>query len=60
MKWRMILGRKKEEKPMVYCSLRKCPHTECLRHNCNIPYDVVILRDKFKPDKEWNCKDMIM
>lgn len=27
-----------ESKEFVYCGLRKCPHTECLRHNTNTPF----------------------
>ena len=42
----------------VYCGLRKCIHTECRRHNVNTPFNVLILRKNFKPDKDWNCKDM--
>ena len=42
----------------VYCGLRKCPHTECIRHNINIPFNKLILRRNFNPDKDWNCKDM--
>lgn len=42
----------------VYCGLRKCPHTSCLRHNENTPWNKLILRTNFNPDKEWNCKDM--
>ena len=44
----------------VYCSQRKCPHTECLRHNVNTPWDVLVYRNKFDPDKEWNCKDIVL
>lgn len=42
----------------VYCGLRKCPHIKCLRHNVNTPFNVIIRRRNFNPDKEWNCKDM--
>ena len=47
-----------ESNEFVYCGLRKCPHIECLRHNTNTSFNVLILRKNFKPDKEWNCKDM--
>ena len=40
----------------VYCSQRKCPHEECLRHNVNTPFNVLIHRKDFMPDKDWNCK----
>lgn len=42
----------------VYCGWRNCIHTECLRHNVNTPFGVVIHRKDFNPDKDWNCKDM--
>lgn len=48
-----------EEKEFVYCGWRHCIHTECLRHNVNTPFGVVILRRKFNPDKDWNCKDIL-
>lgn len=48
----------KELNEFVYCGLRKCPHIECLRHNVNTPFNVLILRRNFNPDKDWNCKDM--
>lgn len=44
----------------IYCGLRKCPHVECLRHDKNIPFDKLVRRDNFKPDKEWNCKDIVV
>lgn len=47
-----------KSKEFVYCGLRKCIHTECLRHNVNTPFDILILRRNFNPDKDWNCKDM--
>ena len=42
----------------IYCGLRKCPHIECTRHNVNIPFNKLVLRKDFTPDKDWNCKDM--
>lgn len=50
----------KKTDEFVYCSIRKCPHNECLRHNVNIPFDKLILRDNFNPDKNWNCKEMVL
>lgn len=44
----------------TYCGVRKCIHTECLRHHINTPWDVLIYRKDFKPDKDWNCKDMVL
>lgn len=48
------------ENELVYCGLRKCPHVECIRHDKNIPFNKLVRRDKFNPDKEWNCKDMML
>lgn len=50
---------KATEDILIYCGRRKCPHYECARHNVNTPFDVVIRRRDFQPDKEWNCKDMV-
>ena len=54
------MAKKKQEEKFIYCSLRHCPNIQCLRHNKNTPYNVLITRDTFKPDKEWNCKDMVI
>ena len=43
----------------VYCSQRHCPHLDCLRHDRNIPFNTLVIRDNFKPDKDWNCKDKL-
>lgn len=48
-----------EYKEFVYCGMRKCPHVECLRHHKNTPWNEPILITKYKPDADWNCKDMI-
>lgn len=44
----------------IYCSQRHCPHRACLRHNINTPFNVIIYRKAFNPDKEWNCKDKVI
>lgn len=58
------MSNKKKEKnskeQFVYCSQRYCPHLECLRHDKHIPFNTLIVRDKFKPDKDWNCKDIVI
>lgn len=56
---RSIADEKSNKEKFVYCGIRKCPHTECLRHNKNTPFDRLICRDNFNPDKDWNCKEMI-
>jgi hypothetical protein len=48
----------KEEK-FIYCSFRNCPYIDCLRHDRNIPFNTLILRDNFKPDKNGNCRDKV-
>lgn len=49
---------KNETNEFIYCGWRHCPNTFCLRHNINTPFNVIIRRRKFNPDKDWNCKDM--
>lgn len=53
------MSKKSTENTFIYCGQRKCPHYECARHNVNTPFDVLIRRRDFQPDKEWNCKDMV-
>ena len=44
----------------TYCGQRNCPHTECLRHNVNTPWNVMFYRANFNHDENWNCKDMVL
>lgn len=46
-------------KDFVYCGNRKCSHTECLRHNTNTPWNMLIKRENFQLDKNNNCKHII-
>lgn len=48
------------ENEFVYCGIRKCPHTVCLRHNKNTPFGKIVVRKNFTPDGEWNCKDKVL
>lgn len=48
----------RDDDKFVYCHHRHCPHTECLRHHVNTPFNVMIYIKKFSPNKDWNCKDM--
>lgn len=48
-----------ESEVHLFCSLRKCPHLECLIHYKNAPFNILISLKKFKPDKDWNCKDIV-
>lgn len=52
---------KKKDNEFIYCGDRNCPHIECLRHNKNTPFDMLILRsNKFSRDKNGNCKDIVI
>ena len=55
-----VIGDKNKTEEFLYCSLRKCPNSECIRHNSNTPFEKTVLRTRFRPDKEWNCEDMII
>lgn len=46
-------------KDIIYCSRQKCIHTNCIRHNTNTPFNVLIKRKDFCPDKDWNCKGLL-
>lgn len=50
---------KKNNDEFVYCGNRKCPHVECLRHNLNTPWNVMIFRRNFEVNKEWECKYIV-
>lgn len=50
----------KKQEQFIYCGNRKCSHSECLRHYTNTPFNVLILRENYKLDKEGNCKDMVI
>lgn len=49
-----------EDGQIIYCGIRNCPHYMCLRHNVNTPFNKLILREDFKPNKNWECKDIII
>ena len=44
---------------IVFCKNRKCEHVECLRHNINAPYNVVITRKDFDI-KKGECEGYIV
>ena len=44
----------------MYCSNRNCPYLECVRHDRNIPFNVLIKREDFKLDKDDNCKHKLL
>lgn len=55
------MNRANKDTEILYCSQRKCPYIECLRHDKNIPFGVMVTRSNtFKLDKELRCKDKII
>lgn len=48
----------KKDEDFLYCSNMKCPHVECLRHNVNTPYNVIIYRRRFV-NKGEECKGKV-
>ena len=51
---------KDNEEQFMYCTQRNCPHVNCLRHNVNTPWNVLITRDNFHPDNNWVCKGILI
>lgn len=49
-----------KNKKFIYCSNRKCPYTECLRHSVNTPWNVVITRNNFQLNNNLECKYKII
>ena len=49
-----------EKKEKIYCSNRACPFVECVRYYKNIPYNVLILRENYKLDKNGDCSYRIL
>ena len=45
-----------DKKGIIYCGNRNCERIDCLRHNRNTPFDVLILRENYKPEKDGKCK----
>lgn len=43
----------------IYCGNLKCKHTDCARHDRNTPWNEVVKRDKFEPDKNGDCKEYV-
>lgn len=51
--------KKGSDDDFLYCANLKCEHHDCLRHNCNTPWNVMIVRRKFQMNKDGGCKDKI-
>lgn len=41
---------------IIYCSDRKCLNNECLRNYRNMPWNEVVLRQKFDKNKSGVCE----
>lgn len=48
--------KKSMENEVIYCSIRKCTHTECVHHHINIPWNKLILRKNFNQKDDEKCK----
>lgn len=50
----------RENKKRIYCANRNCSHLDCVRHDKNIPFNILILRENYKVDSNGNCKNKIL
>jgi hypothetical protein len=48
----------KEIKNFIFCQNRKCSKTECLRHNVNTPFGIIITRATFS-NKKGRCEGYV-
>lgn len=46
----------RENKKRMYCANRNY----CVRHDKNIPFNILILRENYKVDNNGNCKNKIL
>lgn len=44
----------------LYCGNRECQRFECVRHDKYVPFDILIMRENFKPDVDGNCKNILL
>lgn len=44
----------------IYCGNRNCSHLECVRHDQYVPFDVLIIRENYKLDKDNNCNHILL
>lgn len=49
----------RENKKRMYCANRNCSYLDC-RHDKNIPFNILILRENYKVDNNGNCKNKIL
>lgn len=51
---------KSSENIKMYCSNRNCSHLECVRHDKNIPFNILIKRENYKLDKNNECQNILL
>ncbi len=49
-----------EERLKLYKQYKGCPYMECVRYYKNIPYNVLILRENYKLDKNNECPNILL
>ncbi len=51
-----------KENNIIYCPNKKCTHIECLRHNQNMPFYIMVKRFSENPklDKKGICKNYLI
>ena len=50
----------RENKKRIYFANRNCSHLDCVRHDKNIPFNILILRENYKVDSNGNCKHKLL
>lgn len=60
MKSKKRITEKNQKKDKIYCNNRTCPYMECVRYYKNIPYNVLILRENYKLDKNNKCPNILL
>ena len=46
---------RKDNSKRIYCGNCNCPYLECVRHDKNIPFNILILRENYILDKNNKC-----
>lgn len=50
----------RKNKKRMYRANRNCLQVDCVRHDKNIPFNILITRENYKEDKNGNCKYKIL
>lgn len=53
------MSKTKDDKQLVYCETRKCPHKQCLRKITYAPFDKLIKVRRYEIDKNGKCKGLL-